>query len=118
MIIQLNQPGTQQTYSWFPHLNVWNVFGLNINHWTPECEAWYQQLHQLIHQGTSHPLNSQDWRTMLRFTSTARALVYQIDAAAVMYLESDEVGLLVDSYVHLHHCQALCTLSKVCVCNM
>ncbi|KAF8222283.1 hypothetical protein L208DRAFT_1200381, partial [Tricholoma matsutake] len=52
--------------SWFPHLNVWNASGPNINHWTPECEAWYQQLRQSIHQGTSHPLSSRDWRTMLR----------------------------------------------------
>src|ERR1700679_872238 len=117
MVIQLNQPGTQRTQSWFPHLNAWNVSGLNINRWTPECEAWYQQLRQSIHQGTSRPLSSQDWRTMLRLTSTARTLVYRMDAAAATYLESDEAGSLVDGYVHLHHCQALCTLSKVCVCN-
>ena len=39
--------------SWWPKQSVWELSGLNVGYWSPDCEIWFQAHLATIHQGTA-----------------------------------------------------------------
>ncbi|KDR65543.1 hypothetical protein GALMADRAFT_23763, partial [Galerina marginata CBS 339.88] len=74
--------------SWFPRANVWASTGYNVGYWNRECEDWYINRVGSILDGTAKPLTTHQWRQEIRKNRQAPKLVFQMNKAAEVYLQS------------------------------
>lgn len=63
----------QQTadMSWWPQQSAWEISGLNVGHWTPDCEDWFRNRLQSIHQGTATLRSASDWKKAMKLQRKA-----------------------------------------------
>ncbi|KAF8961285.1 hypothetical protein BDZ97DRAFT_1664433 [Flammula alnicola] len=88
--------GEKGMYAWFPLENSWNSSGLQVGHWTNECEDWYKEHFQKILDGKFSPLPSSKWRTAMRLTQLAPRLLYLMNNAALDFLQYSPSACLHD----------------------
>ena len=60
-----------QDMSWWPKSSIWKGSGLDVGHWTIDCETWYivRRTAILNNDATVGKLrNATQWRNSLKFT--------------------------------------------------
>ena len=74
--------------SWWPKQSTWKVSGLNVGHWSRDCETWYQMRLEAIRENLDEtPLRTAaDWRRSLKFNHKSQKFVNAYNDAAAMYL--------------------------------
>ncbi|PBK83599.1 hypothetical protein ARMGADRAFT_886948, partial [Armillaria gallica] len=52
--------------SWWPKPSTWEASGLNLGHWSPDCEAWFQRRLGDIKSGTADLRSTMQWKRSLK----------------------------------------------------